>query len=494
MALVHLVIPEGTEPPPIYKKATPEEVLEMLTLGALVHELVLTQRSEDDAKARAADYAKELQRLQVAKETEIAALKVRYEKDTAAMRLVLEEKAAADKELTRLQQESTLRQVRAAEGRIAELQERKAAADADVQAQLQRIRESEHAASERILAAKEAELCRVLAEKEGAEADRRAMAALLQEKLTTLTEEIRRKPATSKEKGALFEAAIDDLVRASWGAVEGFSIADHSARGHRGDRIVTVGDQTVLLECKDYGDVVPKSEVEKFYKDVSTNHAIQIGIMISRTTAIQGFSTRTAIDFVIQEGKLHVFVNAFDRLETTTTLSVLLGWIRYWKQIQKPATDGEDKATAIRTVAELVERATVAKRELAVHTTHLDDFKAWSKKQADDTYKQLQQALLTLQRGTRTEEPVRNTVSSTSGSLFQRTVPEDADWIERIKSVTQEGGEARLSDIAKAVAAGLPNVSVPVVRLRIESVIHESALKKIVGFPTVVLGLRIVRV
>ena len=503
MAYIHL--PEGAELPPPYRKATPEVVLEMLTLGALVYEVVQTQRSEEEARAKAADYAKEIQRLQASKEAEVVALKTRYERDTAALKAVVEERAVAEKELLRAQQETVLNQtrteLRAAEGRLAELQARKAAADADVQAQLQRALATEHAASERLLAAKDAELARVLSEKEAAEADRRAIQVLLKEKFHALTEEIRRKPANSKEKGSLFEAAIDDLVRLSWGAVEGFSIADHSARGHRGDRIVTLGGQTVLLECKDYCDVVPKSEVDKFFKDVATNHAVQIGILISRTTAIQGYSSRSALDFVIQEGKLHVFVNEFERLESATTMSVLLGWVRYWKQIQTPATEGEDKATAIRTIKELVERATVAKRELAVHASHLDDFKAWSKRNADDTYKQLQQALLTLQRGSATQEvldmkeikeikeikdnPVQNTISFNSPFKYG---PEDTEWIAQVKDVTKEGGSMRIADIAKAIASKT-NLSIPLVRGRIGVLFHESALKKVAGLPTVVLGL-----
>jgi hypothetical protein len=307
---------------------------------------------------------------------------------------------------------------------------------------------------------------------------------------------MRRKPATSKEKGSLFEAAIDELVRSSWGAIEGFTIADYSARGHRGDRIVTLGDQTILVECKDYSDVVPKSEVDKFFKDVATNHAIQVGVMISRVTPIQGFSTRTAIDFVIQEGKLHIFVNEFDRLDSATTLALLLGWIRYWKQIQKPATEGEDKATAIRTIKELVERSTVAKRDLVAHLAHLDDFKAWSKRNAEDLNRQLQQALLTLQRGSsdssrsnssRSESKhtarAHNTVES---SLFNPA--EDAVWIERVQSVTQKGDSVRVGDLARAVAAAT-GVSVSVARARVEAVFQESALKKAAGFPTVVVGL-----
>jgi len=499
--MAHYVrIPDGAELPPAYTTAPPEVVLEMLLLGSLAHEVVHTQRSEAEAKAKAADYGKRIAALQAAKESEVAALKARYEKETATIKAVLEEKAAAERGVLLLQQETALHQsrseVRAVEGRLAELQERKAVAEADIQTQLQRALSVEREASERILAAKEAELRRVLAEKDAAEVDRRAIQVLLKEKVHALTEEMRRKPATSKEKGSLFEAAIDELVRSSWGAIEGFTIADYSARGHRGDRIVTLGDQTILVECKDYSDVVPKSEVDKFFKDVATNHAIQVGVMISRVTPIQGFSTRTAIDFVIQEGKLHIFVNEFDRLDSATTLALLLGWIRYWKQIQKPATEGEDKATAIRTIKELVERSTVAKRDLVAHLAHLDDFKAWSKRNAEDLNRQLQQALLTLQRGSsdssrsnssRSESKhtarAHNTVES---SLFNPA--EDAVWIERVQSVTQKGDSVRVGDLARAVAAAT-GVSVSVARARVEAVFQESALKKAAGFPTVVVGL-----
>jgi hypothetical protein len=507
MSVFPLTLPSGAEVPPAYRKATPEEAFEMLSLGALVYEVVQTQRSEEDARERAAAYAKELQRIQASKDADVAALKSRYERETATMRAALEEKAAADCAVLRLQQETTLHQtrseLRAAEGRLAELQARKAAADADVAAQLRHAVGSEHAASERLLAAKDAELRRVLAEKEAAEADRRAIQALLKDKFHALTEEIRRKPASSKEKGALFEAAIDELVRLSWGAVEGFSIADYSARGHRGDRIVTLNDQTILLECKDYCDVVPKSEVDKFFKDVATNHAIQIGILISRTTGIQGFSSRSSIDFLIQEGKLHIFVNEFDRLEEKTTMSVLLGWIRYWKQIQKPATEGEDKAAALRTIKELVDRATVAKRELAVHAAHLDDVKSWTKRTIDDMFKQLQQALLTLQRGPEIEAfsavrmPTENTVSSgtataatgSPGSPFKPEM-EDTEWAMRVREVTREGPSVELAEIAKVLSAKL-KVSVPLVRGHLGTLFQDSFLQKVPGLPTVVRGLRL---
>ena len=184
-------------------------------------------------------------------------------------------------------------------------------------------------------------------------------------------------------------------------------------------------------------------------------------------------------------------------------MSVLLGWIRYWKQIQKPATEGEDKAAALRTIKELVDRATVAKRELAVHAAHLDDVKSWTKRTIDDMFKQLQQALLTLQRGPEIEGssavrmPTENTVSSgtataatgSPGSPFKPEM-EDTEWAMRVREVTREGHSVELAEIAKVLSAKL-KVSVPLVRGHLGTLFQDSFLQKVPGLPTVVRGLRL---
>ena len=507
MTTVHLTLPVEAELPEAFLKATPDVAYEMLMLGALVYETVQTQRSEADAKERAAAYAKEIATLKATKEAEVAALKARYQQETATIQATLEKQKAA--ELAVLQERHMMEQrqkdaahhsivteLRGTEGRLAELAARKASVDAEFQAQIQHIKATEFAASERIVAAKDAELRRLVAEKEAAEAERRASQTTIQalsERIHALTEAIHRKPATAKEKGSAFEAHIDELVRQCWGAIEGFSIADVSTRGHIGDRIVTVGRgdlQTILLECKDYSDIVPRSEVEKFFKDVSTNHKVQIGIFISRATAIQGHSHRNAIEFVIQSEKLHIFVNAFDKLEPLTTMAVLMGWIRYWSLVQKPATDVEDKAAAIRIISDLVEKSTQAKRDLAVHISHVDDFKAWVKRQMDDSGRQLQQALLDLQRGV---QPTSNVLVTDSSSSFY-DVAGDAKkqkWIETVKAVLVPGSSVKLSDIADRLSS--ESMSSVAVRSHIEPLFLESVLEKKKGFPTLVLGVQLSR-
>ena len=505
---IALVIPGGSELPPAYTKADPEEVYEMLVIGALVKEVVVTQKSEDDAKARAAEYTKEIARVQAAKDAEVAVLKARHEKDTAAMRSALEAQAAAERalvtqtqEAAKRQQEATVLQVKALEGQIAELKARKATADADVAAQLRHVKEAELAASERIVASKDAELQRLVKDKETAEADRRSCMARtqsLEEKLAALTEALHRKPATAKDKGAAFEAAMDELLRQQWGAADNFSIQDVSQRGHLGDRLVTIGGpggvQTILLECKDYGDIVPKSEVDKFFKDVSTNHRVDVGLMVSRRTPIQGHSSHSSIEFLVQEGKLCLFVNSFEKLEPVSTAAHWLAWIRYWALLKKPSTEVEDKAEAIRIIKELVDKAQDDSRKLAEHIRHLDELKQFVKRTADDTHRRLQEALVGLQRGAKDPATALTALTALTAfptnPLFKECGTDvEKTWSTRIGAVTEPGLGVKLSDLADRLATD--EVKAERVRVLIEPLFLPTVLQKLPGKATMVLGLQL---
>jgi hypothetical protein len=499
MTTVALEITEGSELPAAYVKATPAEVYEMLVLGALIKEVVVTQKSEEDARARAAAYTQDIARVQAAKEADVAALKARYEKDAAAIKAAVEAQAAAERalaaqtqETAKRQQEATVQQLRALEGRLAELTARKTAADADVDAQLARVRAAELAASERILSAKDAELQRLVKDKETAEADRRlylVRAQALEERLAALTEALHKKPATAKDKGAAFEAAMDELLRQQWGAADGFSIADVSQRGHIGDRLVTLGSgggggiQTILLECKDYGDTVPKTEVDKFFKDVSTNHKVTVGLMVSRRTPIQGHSSHSAIEFCVHEGKLCLFVNAFDRLDAASTVAQWLAWIRYWALTQKPSTEVEDKAEAIRTIKELVDKAQADARTLGEHLRHLDELKQFVKRTADETHRRLLEALVGLQRGAEVS-------ASSHGELFKEAPTEgEAEWIAAIRAATEPGLGVKLSDLAERLST--EKIKGERTKGFIEAALHPSAVLRQPGKATMVLGLQL---
>ena len=54
----------------------------------------------------------------------------------------------------------------------------------------------------------------------------------------------------------------------------------HKSTG-RGDFILKEGAFGMLIEIKNYTKNVPKHEIDKFYKDMNTNHDIQCGVLLS---------------------------------------------------------------------------------------------------------------------------------------------------------------------------------------------------------------------
>ena len=160
--------------------------------------------------------------------------------------------------------------------------------------------------------------------------------------------------------------------------------------------------------------------------------AVKIGILIVKDADITGYNTHGDIEFAILEGKLHIFVNNFERFDIPTIMNILMGWIRYWEQIEKPATDVEDKAEAIRIVQKLVEKSQKYKIELATHLHHMDDMCKFLNQEAKDSHMALQEALRGLQHGVGDKE-------TTDSVLFEDATgnPKKQERIRAIQENTE---------------------------------------------------------
>jgi hypothetical protein len=347
---------------------------------------------------------------------------------------------------------------------------------------------------DRILQAKEAELHRALGEKQAEqdrmEAERRISREALQaltDRFQALTDSLTKKPASMKEKGTHFETDVIAHATTYWGSVEGFAIKNTAARGHTGDVWVDVGSgetkMTILLECKDYTGTLPTSQVDKFERNVKENHAIHVGILLVQGANITGHPTNV-VDFAILEGKLHLYVTHYELWDPCSLFQTLIGWIRFHALSEKPSTDVEDKAEAIRIVQKLVEEAQEYKRQLATHLQHMNDFRLFTEGHAKDALTKVQTALAALQHGAETNLVVESV-------LFQDVTghPAKQKCIEYIQSVSIESaGSIKLNDLAKRVAE-LSGKTESTVRDIIESVLSETVLEKRKGFPTLVRGL-----
>jgi len=531
-----LRLPPGKLVPTLLQTASPDETYEIITLGVVAWEAVQTQRSDESAKLEIAalrkQYEDELAALRTESETrerevihritkqndaDKAALRAENERSEAAGRERLLEiqktRNALEFELTRIRaegehnEERVIRELTTAkEKEIAALNAKAAkelaaseAALEDTRTRKQRLEqefdvnskkavEQERVASERILAAKEAELRRILDEKEKERVHYQELYAKISQ---TVESALPKKPTSIAEKGTAFENEMIDNARKYWGSCDGFSIHDQSAHGHKGDIWMGIGlgerCNTILIECKDYSDIVPTKEVTKFLADMKQNNILKIGIMISKKTDITGRNTQNKIDFTVIEGKLHIFVNQFDSFDESTIMNILMGFIRYWQEIQKPASDVEDKAEVIKIIQKLFEKAQKYKTELKSHLDHLKELSEFVKKESDETYVALHEALRTLRHGV-SETVLENSIiyEDATGN------PHKQKRIRAIQDVAEEDADSviLLNDLAKRIAERTKQAE-KTVKEHIESVLQSDYVEKKAGFPTKVKGLRL---
>lgn len=523
---ITLPYPKGRALPPRVSGADAAEIAEILEVGALVLDTVHTRKADAELQTRIAAHQSEVLALQDRYKHEItvlnaAALEAQKRRDAEAQaQLAAKDGLLATKDglltakdglLSEMRQrkeflerdiDAQLRTVReeerATSDRILQAKERELqrvlSMERDVEAQLQKARVDDRATLDRILQAKEAELQRALSEKQAdqdrMEAERRLSREALQsltDRLQFLTDALTKKPGSMKEKGTQFETEVIAHATTYWGSVEGFAVKNTATRGHTGDVWVDVGTGetklTILLECKDYTGTLPTSQIDKFERNVKENHAIHVGILLVQGANITGHAANV-VDFAVLEGKLHLYVSHFEAWDPCSLFQTLIGWIRFHALTEKPSTDMEDKAEAIRIVTKLVEEAQEYKRQLATHLQHMNDFRLFTEGHAKDALVKVQTALTALQHGADT-----NVV--TDSCLFQDVTgyPSKQKWIEAIQAVSLEGpGSIQLKDLAKRVAEQTGKKE-DTVKDQLESVLMESVIEKRKGLPTLVRGL-----
>jgi len=519
MAELTLKLPKGKTIPPIVLDATDEELYEIVVLGATVWEVVQTTRSSEAVQREIAiiqQKADEERKLAMKREEEtVARLTRQKEKELAdiqatkaqdiqrmeAMMLEMKKRGEtmdaeiravrADAQLSLSNLRFNLEKERAmleaqcakdravAESRVAEMVARKQVVEDEYNAKIAQAVEQERASSTRLMVEKDKELQRVLLEKKEEREKFQHQIESLSEKFTSLRDAITKKPASMKEKGTVFETYIQNLAKQFWDMIPGFKIDDESIHGHKGDLWMSLEFDRVaiitMLECKDYDYTVPTKEVKKFKDDVRANHAIQIGIMISKSTGITGHDKFNRIDFDIVEGKLHIYVNKFDSFEPASIMATLMGFIRYWVLLQKPATDEADKTAAIRIIHKLVENAQLTKAQATTHIHNMNSATQFFSQVMRQTLQALQDALKVLESGV-----PENTIQESR--CFKDVTGQHVTkqkCVQAMQEITEEDAEASIfvADIAKRIC-GPMSLSVDTVADHIKSMVVDEYLEK----------------
>ena len=133
-----------------------------------------------------------------------------------------------------------------------------------------------------------------------------AVKALYHEKEAKFLEKSR----VSTEKGKQGEKEFDDLAAEympSWGELKNTSKIPHNA-----DWSSIIRKCYTLFEIKNYGDDVPKAEVEKFVRDMEQHSDAALGVFISLQTPIRG---KKSGNFITVEwtakSQMLIYINSF---------------------------------------------------------------------------------------------------------------------------------------------------------------------------------------
>lgn len=508
---IYIQVPISFTLPTVYLKGTPEECEEALLLGAFVQQHVHERRATGDLKITQERAAADLDALRRTKDAEvtqqmmlITALRAELFTATAAAATAVATAVAANTTAATahqraLQDATKVARREGAEQTVLEMQTvvEKAQQRCELAEERRRLLEAERTADIAMAEERTRHLLQhtlVLREEQvrtGQEALRALETAYKSqvEELRNLNDFVRRKTQNAKLKGNEFEEAFRGHLLRAYGILDGFALNDtaKSGIGHAGDFLVSMGGRETLWEVKNYDKIVQKSEVEKFRRDMLENKAVQVGVMISKSTDITGKVSKGLRELEFVEGKLLVYVSRFDTYEDPVDfLQSLLPLFQIWWEVQREDETSEVFADTLKELERLLGDLTRKRTEWRVHRSRLDETIRWMAEVVEDAEARVE-SLLRLMRAGQTvgggleipdgifrslhaDERIRETV----GIVLEAYAPGD--------------GEIRLNDLADLLATKR-SLSKTTARQHILAALQDSAVLAAPGKPTLVRGL-----
>jgi hypothetical protein len=466
------------DPPAFYETATVEEVEEALRIGAFVQKHVSNSRNTGNVHAFQQRAEAELNLVREQKENEIAKqvytverLRKELQQLRDTMHTTVQEARKEEVEGRRLELELLQRRLEAAEERQRTLVD---ARDADIAKAEERVRlsfiQTLTIREEQVRTAQDALKSLETAYKSQVD------------ELRSLNEFVRRKTANVKVKGNQFESEIREHLVRAFGIFPDFAILD-TARGvgHAGDFIVQLGEHQVLWEVKHYDKPVPKTEVDKFRRDMMENPAVHVGVMISKSTDIVGKGKR---DHEFCEGKLLLYLTRFEEVEEPVDLlQSLLPQFQIWWEVQREEEAVEVFQEAFRELEKVLGELTKRRQEWRVHRSRMEETIRWMSDAVEDAEGHVESLVKRIRSG-------HASPSLEIPPLF-RDVPDDKlrDTIATLLQVYKAGeGDVKLNDLADVLAAK-KNLSKSTARQHVLAALQDSAVIQLPGKPTLVRGL-----
>ncbi len=461
---------------------------EALLLGAFVQQHVRNQRATGDLKAQQEVAARELAALRSAKDAEIAAAKAELVAATTAHQKSLQD---ATRSARREGREEVVQEmqdaVEKAQRRCEAAEERRRLLEAERSADIAAAEERVRGLLQQTLVIREEQ---VRTGQEALKALETVYKAQVEE-LRSLNDFVRRRTQNAKLKGNEFEEAFRGHLLRAFGILDGFELVDTAKNGigHAGDFLIRMCGRETLWEVKNYDKIVQKSEVEKFRRDMLENKAVQVGVMISKSTDIVGKVAKGYRELEFVEGKLLVYVSRFELHEDPAEfLQSLLPLFQIWWESQREDETAAVLADTLKELERLLSDLTRKRTEWRVHRARLEETTRWMAEVVEDAEARVESLLRLMRAG----ETVGGAMEIPEG-IF-RSLHAD-DRIRETVGIILEAyvpgeGEVRLNDLADILAAKR-SLSKTTAKQHILAALQDAVVVSAPGKPTLVRGLSV---
>lgn len=455
-------------------------------LGAFVQQHVCTQRASGDIKVIQEQAKKDLAVLKVAKDNEIATAYKELQIATGIHQKAIQDAVRAAKRETRdevvLEMQELVEKAHLAKEAA---EERKRLLETDRAKDIQAAEDRTRSFLQQTLAIREEQ---VRGSQEALKALEQAYKAQVDE-LRSLNDFVRRKTQNVKVKGNEFEEAFRDHLLRAYGILDGFKIADTSKSGigHAGDFLVDIAGHTTLWEVKHYDKVVQKSEVDKFRRDMLENTAVQVGVMVSKSTDIVGKVAKGQRELEFVEGKLLVYVSRFETYEDPVDfLQAMLPLFQIWWEVQREDETAEVFTDTLKELERLLTDLTRKRTEWRVHRSRLEETTRWMAEVVEDAETRVESLLRLMRAGKATDVEIPEGIFRSQHA--DERVRETITVILQSFEASTSAGDLRLTDIADVLAAK-KSLAKTTARQHVLAALQDGVVVAAPGKPTLVRGL-----
>jgi hypothetical protein len=472
--------------PDVYSKGTLEEVEEALLVGANIQSVVWTRRGNDEIKKITELKDNEITRIQGMYNEKLTKLlddirgvTVEKERLESEYSKGLKEARSGEREVVGREWEEKLRLLRKdneiLQGRYESLEERRRVLEegraADIKEAVRRTEEL----MEKLVASKQEQLLKM----ELAYMRLNETIQKQSEEISRLSGHVSKRAANVKTKGSDYEEEFGEKLRRSYGLCRGFKLKDtRLGMGHEMDFAMEMDGHSVMWELKNYGNVVPKAEVDKFLRDLKENPQAKIGVMISRSTDIYGKNGAGNLYTEFDNDKMMIYINRFEEFcgEDENRVFQLLGSLfRIWWEYHREENNMFDRVEIVRELEKAVEEVSKRRTEWRRHKAHLDELGRWTTDLLDESESRIDRLLKKVRN---VEESVNDRPLDVPEGIFRESGEEkELSWIKSVMKVCEAGGEIEVRELVELLGAH-HKLSKDTIRSNVMSIIRDSAVIK----------------